>query len=561
MTRKVFIFNCLVPRFIRFIVAVSLCFYCFRTIKAQSFDYFPDSTKAALKTLPESEHDSIYEMKGSEYYAQFNAEGYSRALDCYNKGLLLAEKYDHKMWIMELTHDIGAVYDGQGDHPDKVLDYYKRTYDMAKILNLGEDYKMPLSYGVAHAYNLLNDSANSMRYLNYLKKSDELYKNEPKMRNRYTLLMAYLSMRNNNINNFKKHFEAIDTSMKFQNGRFPYGRFYAVCSWRYAFEKGNYDKAIEAIQFELKNDATDSSLLMNYLANAYARSNNYPKAYEWADKLNAFDANHMKESVRKDLKVNLLQTEIEFKEKEAALKTKQNKILLICFLTTFILAGIAIYYWHANYKSNKELAQRNAEKDVLINEIHHRVKNNLQLLYGLAKLQLPTIKDGNAKLLWQKNLTQLQSMALVNEKLYANEGFDLMSIKTFTMDILAHFEKIFPDRGPLSIDAKIDDNLVVNANFAVSFGLILSELATNSYKYAFENVENPRLSIVIHQEKDNHITFDYTDFYKLEDPSVLYTKQTGGAALIRDLTRQLKGELTLKNEPYLVYDFNFKLTN
>jgi two-component sensor histidine kinase len=556
---KVFFIKHLSPFLLRLLSAIFLSFYCFSTIKAQPFDYLPDSTKTALKTLPESLHDSIYEVKGSEYYAQFNAENYGRALDCYNKGLALAEKYQHKMWILELTHDIGAVYDAQGDNPDKVLDYYKRANDMAANLNLGDDYKLPLAYSLAHAYNLLHDSTNSMRLLNYLKKSDAIYQNQPKLHQKYILLMAYLSMKNNNISDFKRHFEAIDTSIKFQNGRFPYGRYYAVCVWRYAFEKGNYEKAIETIQLELKNNATDSSLLMNYLASAYARSDNYQKAYEWADKLNQFDAKHLKESVRKDLTVNLLQTEIGFKEREAALKSKENKILLIGFLTTLLLSSIALYFWRANYKSKKELVQRNAEKDVLINEIHHRVKNNLQLLYGLAKLQLPTIKDEKAKALWQKHLTQLQAMSLVNEKLYAHEGLAALSIKTFIMDILQHFEKIFPLKGPLSINAKIDENLIVNADFAVSFGLIFSELITNSYKYVFQNTENPRLDLSISTDKNNKLKVNYTDFGQLKDPSVYASKQTGGAALIRDLTRQLKGDVTIDYEPYLAYEFNFEL--
>jgi two-component sensor histidine kinase len=122
---------------------------------------------------------------------------------------------------------------------------------------------------------------------------------------------------------------------------------------------------------------------------------------------------------------------------------------------------------------------------------------------------------------------------------------------------LQHFEQIFPHQGPLSINAQIDEKLVVNADFAVSFGLILSELVTNSYKYAFPNTNNPRLNITILADKTEGILFNYTDFHKLEDPSVLAQKQTGGSALIRDLTRQLKGNLTINNDPYLEHRFIF----
>jgi two-component sensor histidine kinase len=552
---KVFIINKLNHLLRRSVVVVSLFICPLIAAKAQTFDYFPDSTKKALATLPESLHDSIYEVKGSEYYAQFNPIGYNRALDCFNRGLTLAEKYQHKDWIMELTHDIGAVYDAQADNPEKTLYYYKKVYELSE--DGDERQKITLAYDVAHAYNLLRDSANSMQYLNYLKRGNEIYKNDNLLRNKILLLRAYLSMKNNNMRDFVPLFESIDTGLSYKNGRFPYGRYLAICAWHYAFEKGNYPKAIERIQLELKNNATDSSILMAYLGAAYARTGDYQNAYFWAEKLNTYDELNRKRTLQKDLKVKLLQTDNELKEREKALKEREIKLLLVGFVTTLLLMSIALFYWSANYKKKKILAERNAEKDVLINEIHHRVKNNLQLLYGLAKLQLPTIKDEKAKSLWQKHLSQLQAMTLVNEKLYAGEGIASLSVKTFVTDILHHFEHIFPNVAPLSIDAQIDEKLVINPDFAVSFGLILSELVTNSYKYAFPNVEKPLLKITISNEKEQGINVHYTDFHTLADPSVIEKKQVGGSALIRDLTRQLKGKLSVTNEPYLIYQFDF----
>jgi two-component sensor histidine kinase len=555
MCHKIFIINELSKILKRLVVMVSLFICPLISAKGQIFDYFPDSTKKALTVLPESEHDSIYEIQGSEYYAQFNAIGYNRALDCFNKGLSLAEKYQHKNWIIELTHDIGAVYDAQADSPEKTLYYYKKVYELAMD---GDDrLKITLAYDVAHAYNLLRDSANSMQYLAYLKIGNEVFKNDNLLRNKTLLLRAYLSMKNNNIRDFVPLFESIDTSLTYKNGRFPYGRYFAICAWHYAFEKGDYPKAIERIQLELASNTTDSSILMSYLGAAYARSGNFQNAYFWAEKLNTYDEVNRKRLLQKDLKVKLLQTDNELKEKEKALKVRENKLLLGGFVTTLLLMSIALFYWSANYRKKKILVERNAEKDVLINEIHHRVKNNLQLLYGLAKLQLPTIKDENAKSLWQKHLSQLQAMTLVNEKLYAGEGIASLSVKTFVMDILHHFEHIFPNVPPLSIDAEIDEKLLINPDFAVSFGLILSELVTNSYKYAFPNIENPRLKITVSNEKKNEINVQYTDFHTLADPSVIEKKQVGGSALIRDLTRQLKGKLSITNDPYLIYQFDF----
>jgi two-component sensor histidine kinase len=538
------------------ILAIMLCFYWLSTVKAQPLSFIPDSSKLAFSRFPESMHDSLYAEIGDAFYAQFTNEGFNKALDCFTEGLRLAEKYKHTALIQGLNYHIGAVYDAEGNQPEKILYYYKKNYEL--LGSRPDITQMQYVYCLAHAYNLMHDSVNSMRYINIITKDYRaFFEREPGSFARVDLLVTYLTMKNNNIRDFITHFEALDTSFQYQNGRFPYGRYFAVCSWRYAFEKGNYDKAIETIKAELINSPTDSSLLMNYLARAYAHSNNYQNAYEWADKLNTYDATHIKESLRKDLKVKLLQTDNVLKEKETELKNKQNTFLLIGFIATLLLMSIALYFWRANYKNNKILAERNAEKIVLINEIHHRVKNNLQLLYSLAKLQLPTIKDKNAKALWQKHLSQLNAMSLVNEKLYVHEGASAISLKTFIGDISQHFGQIFPVEHPLSIEAQIEENLVINADFAVSFGLIFSELMTNSYKYAFPNTDKPRVSILIEQGNNKEIIFNYTDFSELIDPTLFQTKQTGGIALIKDLTRQLKGELIINNKPFLEYKFIF----
>jgi two-component sensor histidine kinase len=150
-------------------------------------------------------------------------------------------------------------------------------------------------------------------------------------------------------------------------------------------------------------------------------------------------------------------------------------------------------------------------------------------------------------------------MSLVNERLYNMEGVGDVYLKTFVQDILTHFGQIFPIEHPLSMEHKMDENVVVSADFAVSFGLLLSELVVNSYKYAFPNNAKPALNLSISIEKDSVLHFEYTDFGKVEAPSVFQTKQIGGVTLIQDLTRQLKGNMVIHHEPHLFYTFSFPL--
>jgi two-component sensor histidine kinase len=521
--------------------------------------FLPDSTKKALVILPETEHASMYAVIGSSYYAQFTKEGYSRALDCFREGLRLAEKYKQETLAVDLFYAIGTVYDASGDEPDKILYYYKQALERA----LKADPNAVVGafqYSVAHAYTLLHDSTNALFYLRFIERHiEEIADKKSEQFQKGTLLVAYLTMKNNNIPAFLKRFEAVDRSFSFKDGRFPYGRFFAICSWRYAFEKGNYDEAIKAILFELNNHTTDSLVLMQFVASAYARKGDFQNAYAWSNTFIECNRVQTKLATDKDLTVNLLRTDNVVKEKEKALKEQENRWLFIGLLLVSLLTAVAVYFWWANYKSRKELAMRNAEKGLLINEIHHRVKNNLQLLYSLTKLQLPTIQDGAAKLLWQKHLSQLKAMSLVNEKLYNTEGVTSVPIQPFISDILTHFDGIFKTPYALNSTETRGDDLDMSVDFSVSFGLILAELVTNSYKYAFPTAENPRLDLQILKGTDGSITFKYTDFGQMSDPSVFESKKTGGAALMRDLTRQLKGKLTIETEPHLTFCFVFPI--
>lgn len=532
----------------------------FNAIKAQTLDFIPDSVKIALGNLPESQYDSLYYDLGSAFYAQYNDEGYSRALACFRRGLAYSEKYKNRLYIREGNFLIGTVYDAYKEDPEKIVFYYKKAYDMAVAMK-DEESILGLSYNVSHAYSIQGDSLNSMRYIGVF---DSIRRLDSKSSfwNRGGLLVAYIEIKNKDINGFLKTFEGIDKNYKYVDGNQPLARYFALCSAFYAFEKGNYDNAIKTLHKTLSSNPTDSAILMQYLAQSYARSDDMAHAYEWMEKLDKFNGTKLTLSARKGLVVNLLKTDNALQEKENELlalektsKEKENSFLMFGMIFFVFATGIVAWFWYDNFKDKNELAKRNAEKALLVQEIHHRVKNNLQLMYGLAKLQLPTITDPIARDLWQKNLIQLKSMSLVNEKLYNTEGVTSVVIKDFVLEILAYYRQIFPSESYV-IQTNIPEDLVVEADFAIPFGLILTELITNSYKHGLTS-DNSSLSIDLLKTQDKRLEFTYIDSGKVEDLSIILNKKTGGSALIKDLVRQLKGTMTLKNDNNLTYNILF----
>jgi two-component sensor histidine kinase len=530
-------------------------------LKAQTLDFIPDSVKIALGNLPESQYDSLYYDLGSAFYAQYNDEGYNRALACFRRGLAYSEKYKNQLYIREGNFLIGTVYDAYKEDPEKIVYYYKKAYDMAVAMK-DEGSILGLSYNVAHAYNLQGDLLNSMRYIGVF---DSIRRLDSKSSfwNRGGVLVAYIQIKNKDIKGFLKTFEGIDKNYKYVDGNQPLARYFAICSAFYAFETGNYNNAIKTLHKTLSENPTDSAILMQYLAQSYARAGDMTHAYEWMVKLDNVNGRNITLSARKGLVVNLLKTDNVLQEKENELlalektsKEKQNRLLMFGMIFFVFATGIVAWFWYDNFKDKQELAKRNAEKALLVQEIHHRVKNNLQLMYGLAKMQLPTISDPIARDLWQKNLIQLKSMSLVNEKLYNTEGVTSVIIKDFILEILAYYRQIFPSDTALIIKTNIEENLVVGADFAIPFGLILTELITNSYKYSLTS-EKPMIDIHFFKTTDKNIEFSYSDTGKIEDISIILTKKTGGSALIKDLVRQQKGTMTIKNDNNLTYNILF----
>ena len=512
-----------------------------------------DSLKQRLKELPESKYDSVYMELGGEYYTQYNPEGYRQALEYFLKVMVLGEKYKKPATIAQAYFLIATVYDAEQDG-DKTLYYYKKAYDMCGYQG-NQLVCLNLLYNVAHAYHLKHDSTNSMQCLQQLDEAKQsLSASNPLANNKYNLLIAYLSLQNNNLTAFLRQFAQVDKNIDYKDGRFHYGRYFAICNWRYAFESKDYKKAIGSIQAELKNAPADSAILIDYLAKAYSKSGDYKAAYEWSELSKVCNAQALTRTKEKDLTVGLLKAENTLQEKEKQFFKTQREGLLLGLIAALIAILIITYYWKLNVLAKKELLKRNREKEVLMHELQHRVKNNLQLMYGLNLLQLDKLETDKAKTIWEKNLTFIKSMSIINDKLYQKD-IETLSVKAFVEDITQFTKQLFDVENKIQFNFNIQHPLSMEADFATSFGLILSELITNSFKHALKNVEKGGINITIEQQ-NNTFLMRYSDsgnFSETLEPLI----HSDGIRLMGDLTQQLKGKMVTH---YLGKPFNYCFT-
>lgn len=206
-------------------------------------------------------------------------------------------------------------------------------------------------------------------------------------------------------------------------------------------------------------------------------------------------------------------------------------------------------------KQKQMLAERNTKIETLINELNHRVKNNLQLLYSLLSLQLPMVRDGASRDILKGNIGKIRAMMLVNQKLFNFEQGRGVGLCEFIAELAAHLQKIYDTREQTRIIQDIPGDLTLSDKYTLSFGLILSELFTNTFKHAFKDHPDPCIRVQAMTINDHTLQFIYSD-----NGIGIAVKEDGerftmGIPLIRDLTRQMNGQMSVNGQNGLSYCF------
>jgi PAS domain S-box-containing protein len=185
-----------------------------------------------------------------------------------------------------------------------------------------------------------------------------------------------------------------------------------------------------------------------------------------------------------------------------------------------------------------------AEKEIILKEVHHRIKNNMNTIHGLLFLQADTLKDPMAVSAFEETANRVQSMMVLYEKLYHASNFQELPIKEYFSSLIDDIISNFPNRTIVKIEKNIDD-FIVSSKILFSFGIIINELLTNIMKYAFTgrdngiitlsaSLEGSRVSIII-QDNGNGIP-----------ESVDFENSTGfGLMLVGMLTKQIGGTIRI----------------
>ena len=237
----------------------------------------------------------------------------------------------------------------------------------------------------------------------------------------------------------------------------------------------------------------------------------------------------------------------------------QTDVLLLMsieFTVSMFLIGFVMYQYglinkyalknaseaYEELKDEKQIVEhQNREKTVLLQEIHHRVKNNLQVIVSLLRIQSRDLKSEEAKNSFQDAITRILTMSLIHQKLYEKESLIDIDIKDYLNTLIKNL--IETSAVNERIVYTVDSSLVnVNAKSIVPLGLIVNELVSNSLKHAFD--KSGRIEVTLSPGKGRAFKMTYFDDGKWKENN----NSTFGTQLINIFTEQLEGSFERKND-------------
>ncbi len=223
---------------------------------------------------------------------------------------------------------------------------------------------------------------------------------------------------------------------------------------------------------------------------------------------------------------NLLEKESFYSQKNIRNK---NNLIAIALVFILLILGLLIYVWKQNKaksKLNQMLTKQNSQIQLLNRELNHRVKNNLAFMTSLLEMQGRRTDNIETRQLLRESETRLKTLALVHANLFKNELDTHINLSSYLTELVSHLEAIFAIPGKsIEMDTRLTD-FTINAEDAMRLGLIVNELVTNSIKHAFDEVDNPIITIHTFVNGEGKLVLDYKD----NGPGIMTAVTPGGAS-------------------------------
>jgi two-component sensor histidine kinase len=486
-----------------------------------------------LPTNNSQYYDSItitkYIAQGDAVYRQKNNyDAFSKSIEYYDTAHQIASRSGNKYLIAQTTFALGRAYDALNEDPQKTIDYYTEASSLYAQISNNQNKALYIKHLVAHSYDKIQDSLRCIKILNELYKVIYLKPDSIKKQLPFIVEMALISSVIKNYSFANTILQNLTKRSWIKNDSTEYdylNHFYLVKAQidinNYHNPKSVYLDSLIAV-FNQCSNLSDSLFYSQQIADLYQVLNNKSKTKQYLDlNTNIFHKFNSAESVR-DLKLKLSKMEnnaITLEKMAIAEKNSiQNRNLCIVLLLLLAISLLSLFLYKRNNQLkrkknevvfiNKRLEQKNLQNEWLNKEIHHRVKNNLQMILSLVYMQENNSNAQNVKENMQNIRLRIESIAQLHKQLA--EQTDEVDLRSYIQFLVSNSTNLILETTKIITHLNID-TIKVSQNISFPLGLIINEWITNSIKYVlphnnileiYVSVTNSNNFIILHY-KDN----------------------------------------------------------
>jgi two-component system, sensor histidine kinase PdtaS len=204
-----------------------------------------------------------------------------------------------------------------------------------------------------------------------------------------------------------------------------------------------------------------------------------------------------------------------------------------------------------------DLDRKNREREVLLKEVYHRVKNNLQVISSLLNLQSDQVKDTGARKLLEEACNRVDSIALVHEQLYQSTDLARINFSVYLQDLVEHLKVLFQPGQDVQVET-ILETVHLSVDVAIPCGLLVNELLTNALLHAFEPGQSGKVYVELHRTPEGEVRLGVSDTGRGLPPHLdVATANTLGLELVGKLAKQIRGKLKVESNHGTSFDLRF----
>ena len=524
----------------------------------KAWDFAVDSNDSAtfyiskLKAISEKEKNQLLHVKTLEIeglYYEIAKSNYTKATELYLTAIKIAEENKLK-YLKNLYHTLGIMFHTTDEY-DKAEVYYQKSLEAAKktddndllvrcLINLGSINSTKENYIKAEKLFL-----ESLQYDSPFETKRSTYSNLGNMKIRE--------------NKFKEATYYLEKSVQINPES---GLDGDIMDYSFLIDAKSKSKNFNGIDSLIRkskkhlvetNNLRNRSIMLKSLGNIYEALGDFEIATQYRNAyIQVYDS--LKFQQRDEI-IYEVETKYQTEKKEEELQKRikeKNQLLIFTFFAGLIIL-ILIYLVYLTIKQKKKVNKQKSqleilvdEKNTLLKETHHRVKNSFQIVSSLLYLQSENISDKEAALAVKEAQNRVKSMILIHQKLYSKDQLVGIDSKEYIEDLVNDIIENQSDNIENLTIVKNIESKIFSIDTITPIGLIINELITNVIKYAFpEKIQNPQLTVLFIKKEGNYEL-------RVSDNGIGISNQNNadsfGLKLIHSLAKKLKATVSFEND-------------